>query len=66
MVYPPSIPKPLKRPEEQRWPSPIPLPITPAEDVAKILKQILDKLDAIEKRLDNIEKSLAQMRPTAP
>jgi len=66
MVYPPGIPRPLERPEEQRWPSPIPLPATPVEDIEKILKQILDRLDAIEKRLDNIEKFLAQTRPPAP
>jgi hypothetical protein len=63
MVYPPRIPRPLKRPEEQRWPSPTPLPAAPAEDMGKILKMILDRLDAIEKRLDNIEKLLAQTRP---
>jgi len=66
MVYPPRIPKPLKRPEEQRWPSPTPLPAEPAEDIGKILKQILERLDAIEKRLDNIEKLLAQTHPSAP
>jgi len=63
MVYPPRIPRPLKRPEEQRWPSPTPLPVAPEEDMGKILKMILDRLDAIEKRLDNIEKLLAQTRP---
>ena len=66
MVYPPRVPRPLKRPEEQRWPSPTPLPALPAEDIGKILKQILERLDAIEKRLDNIEKLLAQMHPHAP
>jgi len=66
MVYPPRFPRPLKRPEEQRWPSPTPLPVVPAEDIVKILKQILERLDAIEKRLDNIEKLLAQTHPTAP
>ena len=66
MVYPPRIPKPLKRPEEQRWPSPTPLPAVPAEDIGKILKQILERLDTIEKRLDNIEKLLAQTYPSAP
>jgi len=66
MVYPPRIPKPLKRPEEQRWPSPTPLPAVPAEDIGKILKQVLERLDTIEKRLDNIEKLLAQTYPSAP
>lgn len=65
MVYPPSFPRPLKRPEGRRWPSPTPLPALPAEDIGKILKQILERLDAIEKRLDNIEKLLAktQLKP---
>jgi len=66
MVYPPRIPRPLKRPEERRWTSPAPLPAVPAEDIVKILKQILKRLDAIEKRLDNIEKLLAQTHPIAP
>lgn len=63
MVYPPSFPRPLKRPEERRWPSPTPLPVVPAEDIGRILKQILERLDAIEKRLDNIEKLLVQTQP---
>jgi len=66
MVYPPRVPRPLKRPEERRWPSPTPEPATPAEDIGKTLKQILERLDAIEKRLDTIEKLLAQTHPTAP
>jgi len=66
MVYPPRIPKPLKRPEEQRWPSPTPVPIVQAEDISKVLNQILEGLDAIEKRLDNIEKLLAQTHATTP
>lgn len=66
MVYPPHVPRPFKRPEERRWPSPTPLPAISGEEIGKILKQILERLDAIEKRLDNIEKLLAQMRPPAP
>jgi hypothetical protein len=66
MVYPPRIPKPLKRPEKQRWSSPTPVPAASAEDMGKFLKQILERLDAIEKRLDNIEKLLAQTHPPAP
>jgi len=66
MVYPPHVPRPFKRPEERRWPSPTPLSAIPGEEIGKILKQILERLDAIEKRLDNIEKLLAQMRPPAP
>jgi hypothetical protein len=66
MVYPPRFPKPLKRPEERRWPSPTPVPAASAEDMGKILKQILERLDAIEKRLDNIEKLLAQTHPPTP
>jgi hypothetical protein len=42
----------------------MPLPIKSSEDIGKTLKQVLDRLDAIEKRLDNIEKLLAQTRPT--
>jgi hypothetical protein len=64
MVYPPRTPRPLKPPGEPPWPSPTPLPIEPSEDIGKTLKQVLDRLDAIEKRLDNIEKLLAQTRPT--
>jgi tetrahydromethanopterin S-methyltransferase subunit G len=64
MVYPPpSTPTPPKRPKDQRWPAPIPFPTVPPEDIGKILKQILDRLDAIEKRLDNIEKLLVQIPP---
>jgi len=66
MVYPPYVPRPFKRPEERRWPSPTPLPGVPGEEIGKILKQILERLDAIEKRLDNMEKLLAQMHPPAP
>ena len=54
-------PPPFRRPEvpeERRWPSPTPLPMVPTEDVGKLLKQILDRLDAIEKRLERIEKML--------
>jgi hypothetical protein len=61
-AYRPPAPPPIRRdrPEEWRWPSPTPLPPTPTEDVGKILKQILDRLDAIEKRLEKIEKALTE------
>jgi len=59
-LYPPPVPG---KPEERRWPSPTPLPMFPTEDVGKVLKQILDRLDAIEKRLERIEKLLAEKRP---
>ncbi len=60
-AYPqPLLPRPPERPEERRWPSPTPVPLVPAEDVGKVLKQILDRLDAIEKRLEKIEKTLAK------
>ena len=49
-----------ERPEERRWPSPTPLPTVPTEDVGKVLKQILNRLDAIEKRLEKIEKMLVE------
>jgi hypothetical protein len=55
----PLPPRRLERPEEQRWPSPVPKPVFPAEDMGRVLKQILDRLDAIEKRLERIEKLLA-------
>ena len=62
-AYRPLFPKPPERPEERRWPAPTPLPVIPAEDTNRILKQILDRLDAIEKRLDRIEKLLAGRQP---
>jgi hypothetical protein len=62
VMYHPSVPAPRRpeKPEEWKWPSPTPLPIVPAEDTGRILKQILDRLDAIEKRLESIEKALMQ------
>ena len=59
-AYRPPVPLPRRpeRPEELGWPSPTPAPVTAAEDLGKTLKQILDRLDAIEKRLENIEKVL--------
>lgn len=57
--YPPPTPRRPDMPEERRWPSPTPLPVVPPEDVGKVLKQILDRLDTIEKRLEKIEKLLA-------
>lgn len=62
-AYPsPILPRRPERPEERRWPSPTPLPIVPTEDVNRVLKQILDRLDAIEKRLENIEKLLIKTK----
>ncbi len=59
-AYRPPVPMPRRpeRPEELDWPSPTPVPVTATEDLGKTLKQILDRLDAIEKRLENIEKML--------
>ena len=57
------MPRRPERPGEIGWPSPTPLPVVPPEDVAKTLRQILDRLDAIEKRLENIEKTLLQRQP---
>ncbi len=57
---PPLLPRRPERPEERRWPSPTPMPLAPTEDAGKVLKQILDRLDAIEKRLEKIEKILAE------
>lgn len=63
-TYPsPILPRRPGMPEERRWPSPTPLPIVPTEDVNRVLKQILDRLDAIEKRLENIEKLLMKTEP---
>ncbi len=62
-VYPsPILPRRPERPEERRWPSPTPLPTVPTEDVGRVLKQILDRLDVIEKRLESIEKLLSEKR----
>jgi len=59
-AYRPPVPLPRRpeRPGESGWPSPHPLPTAPAEDLGRTLKQILDRLDIIEKRLENIEKTL--------
>jgi len=67
-TYPPPVPAPRRpeRPEEWRWPSPTPLPSVPAEDLGRVLKQILDRLDAIEKRLERIEKALTERQPLLP
>ncbi|UCC33525.1 MAG: hypothetical protein JSW53_00515 [Candidatus Bathyarchaeota archaeon] len=62
-AYRPFSPRRPERPEEQRWPSPTPMPMVPAEDTNRILKQILDRLDNIEKRLDRIEKLLTERQP---
>ncbi|KPV64103.1 MAG: hypothetical protein AOA66_0417 [Candidatus Bathyarchaeota archaeon BA2] len=61
-LYPPPVPRRPERPEEGRWPLPTPLPIVPPQDIGKVLKQILNRLDAIEKRLERIEKLLAEKR----
>lgn len=62
-VYPPPVlPRGPGRPEERRWPAPTPLPTVLTEDVGRVLKQILDRLDAIEKRLESIEKLLLEKR----
>jgi hypothetical protein len=55
----PLPPRRPERSEEQRWPSSTPQPIFPAEDIGRVLKQILKRLDAVEKRLERIEKLLA-------
>jgi len=67
-AYPSPVPAPRRpeRPEEWRWPSPTPLPTAPTEDVSRVLKQILDRLDAIEKRLERIEKALTERQPQLP
>jgi len=64
-AYRPPVPIPRRpeRPGEVGWPSPTPLPAIPTEDIGKTLKQILDRLDAIEKRLERIEKALVERQP---
>lgn len=64
-AYRPPVPMPRRpeRPEEIGWPSPTPLPVHPTEDVGRTLKLILERLDAIEKRLDRIERTLLQRQP---
>ncbi len=62
-AYRPSLPRRPEMPEERRWPSPIPMPVVPTEDTNRVLKQILDRLDAIEKRLERIEKLLTGRQP---
>ena len=62
-AYRPLLPRHPERPEERRWPSPTPMPMVPAEDTNRILKQVLDRLDAIEKRLERIEKLLTERQP---
>jgi len=60
---PPLLPRRPERPQGQRWPSPTPMPLVPADDAGKVLKQILDRLDAIEKRLEKIENILTKRQP---
>ncbi len=64
-AYRPPVPLPRRpeRPEDVGWPSPTPAPATTGEDLGKTLKQILYRLDAIEKQLDNIEKVLMARQP---
>jgi len=64
-AYRSPVPLPTRpeRPGGIGWPSPTPAPITPTEDVGKTLKQILERLDAIEKRLERIEQALMQRQP---
>jgi len=55
---PPEPSRPLERP----WPTPtpgVPIPIGREEDKDQMLRQILDKLIEIEKRLERIEKLLS-------
>jgi len=67
-AYRPPVPTPRRpeRPEEGRWPSPTPLPTVPSEDVGRLLRQILDRLDAIERRLEGIEKALTERQRVLP
>lgn len=64
-LRPPLLPRRPERPEERRWPSPIPLPAVPAEDVSRVLRQMLERLGAIERQLERIEKILAGKQPVS-
>ena len=55
-----SSPRRPERPGEIGWPSPTPLLMIPKKDLGKTLKQILDRLGGIEKRLEKIEKALLE------
>ena len=57
-VHPPTLPERPNIQQDRRWPLPTPLPDFPTEDTGRIFNQILNRLDAIEKRLENIEKIL--------
>ena len=67
-AYRPPMQPPIRpeRPEERRWPSTTPMPTAPSEDLGRVLKQILGRLDAIEKRLEKIEKALTERQPFLP
>jgi len=63
-VYPGrGLPERPVRPDDLKWPRPGPLPFYPSDEVGKVLLQILERLDMIEKRLENIEKTLLQRQP---
>ncbi|UCB59793.1 MAG: hypothetical protein JSW72_06620 [Candidatus Bathyarchaeota archaeon] len=55
LEYPP---RRLERQQDESWPSPLHLPKFSSGDIGLILKRILDRLDAVEKRLENIERAL--------
>ncbi len=52
------LPERPVRPNDLKWPRPGPVPFYPSDEVGKVLQQILEHLDRIEKRLENIEKML--------
>ena len=58
----PRLPKRPDRTEDLPRLSPTPLPNLLPEDSGRLLKQILNRLDLIEKRLTNIERLLASSR----
>jgi hypothetical protein len=61
-LYPPPAPRRPERSEERRWSSPTPLTLVPPQDAGKVLKQILDRLDAMEKRLEKNRKIVSGER----
>ncbi len=63
------LPTPLEPFQPKRpWPTPTPGVLYPTrkEDETRVLKQILERLDEIERRLEKIEKLLAKNFGTLP
>ena len=61
----PQLPKRPERTEDFPRLGPTPLPNLLPVDSGRLLKQILNRLDAIEKRLNNIERLLESSQRTS-